>query len=139
MASKATEKIVDGITQLLEGYYDLQQTVAEDLGVDDSERDEEEAAELDAEVQAALSNEMRIALESVLEEDEHSIEEVAALVSNLTEAIEEIDPNVFESSGEAEEEKDDADDDDLAFDDDEETSLEDLEEEDEGEDEKEER
>lgn len=132
MANKATEKIVDGLTQLLEGYYDLQQSVAEDLGVDDSERDEEETAELDAEVQAALSNEMRIALESVLEEDEHSIEGIAALVSNITEAIEEIDPDVFESSSEDDDEEDEID-----FDDDEETSLEELEEDDEDEEEEE--
>jgi hypothetical protein len=121
MSNKAADKIIESLTQLIEGYYELQQMVADDLGagVDLTDEDNQELA---AEVQSALTTEVRSAIETVLENDEIAVEDLAMVVSNLTEAIEEIDPDVF-ASGETEEEDDDLDldeeeDEDLDFDED---------------------
>ena len=127
MANKAADKVIDALNQLIEGYYELQQLVADDLGVG-GEVSEEDQQEVDAEVQAALTTEIRAALETVLENEDIAVEDIAMVVSNLTEAIEEIDPDVFAQESEAEDE----DEDDLDLDDDDDLDLdEDLEDEDE--------
>ena len=129
MANKAADKVIDALNQLVEGYYELQQLVADDLCVG-GEETEEDQMEVDAEVQAALTTEIRAAVETVIESEEISVEDIATVISNLTEAIEEIDPDVFaQEEGEADED-DDLDD----LDDDEDLDLEeDLDDEDEDE------
>lgn len=123
MANKAADKVIEALNQLIEGYYELQQLVADDLGVG-GEISEEDQQEVEAEVQAALTTEIRAALETVLENEDIAIENVAMVVSNLTEAIEEIDPDVFAQESESEDDDDDLDldddddDDDLDFDED---------------------
>ena len=117
MANKAADKFIDALTNLLEGYNELAQLVAEDLGVS-AQVSEEDNHELEMEIQAALSTEIRAAIETVLENEDYSVEDVAMVVSNLTESIEEIDPDVFASEESEEEEEDEDDDDDLDLDDD---------------------
>lgn len=120
MANKAANKVIEALNQLIEGYYELQQLVADDLGVT-GEIAEDDQQEMDAEVQAALTTEVRAALETVLENEDIAIEDIAMVVSNLTEAIEEIDPDVFAGESEEEEDEDDLDlddDDDLDLDED---------------------
>ena len=130
MANKAADKVIEALNQLIEGYYELQQLVADDLGVG-GEVSEDDQQEVDAEVQAALTTEIRAALETVLENEEIAVEDIAMVVSNLTEAIEEIDPDVFAQ----EEEESDDDDDDLDIDDDEDLDFdEDMDDEDEDDD-----
>jgi hypothetical protein len=83
------------------------------------EETEEDQQEVDAEVQSALTTEIRAALETVLENEDIAVEDVATVVSNLTEAIEEIDPDVFAQDVELaddDDDLDDLDDDDDTFD-----------------------
>jgi len=98
MSTKAADKIIDALVQLLEGYSDLQQAVEEDLGLD-LEKDGlvEEDIELNPEMDAAMVTELRFVIETVMETEDYSTEEVASLISNLTDALEEIDPDVFET------------------------------------------
>lgn len=129
MANKAADKVIDALNQLIEGYYELQQLVADDLGVG-GEVSEDDQLEVEAEVQAALTTEIRAAVETVLEDEEITVEDIAMVISNLTEAIEEIDPDVF-ASEEEEEEDDDDDIDDIDLDDDDLDLDEDIDEEEE--------
>jgi hypothetical protein len=110
---KAAEKIIDALTQLLEGYAELQESLEADFGASASEEEEETSAELDA----ALVTEVRSALESVIENEDYSAEEVASVISAFTDALQEIDPDVFEDEKDEEDDDDDYDDDDEEDDD----------------------
>jgi hypothetical protein len=111
---KAAEKIIDALTQLLEGYAELQESLEADFGASGAEEEDETSAELDA----ALVTEVRSALESVIENEDFSAEEVASVISAFTDALQEIDPDVFEEEkDEDEDEEDDNDDDDYDDDD----------------------
>jgi hypothetical protein len=137
MTTKATEKIIDALTQLVEGFAELQQGLEEDFDPDQAE-DEKEAEDDDepsTDIEEALVTEVRSAVEAVIENEDCAPEDLASIVSALTDALEEIDPELFASQEESEDEEDDLDeeDDDLDLDDDD-----DYEEEDEDEDENEE-
>lgn len=118
MSTKGAEKIIDALTQLMEGYCELQESVERDYG---GRSAEEAPDELSSEVDAALVTELRAAIESVMEEEDYSVEELASVVSMLTDSLEEIDPDVFDQSGKLaeEDEEDDDDVDDYDEDDDE--------------------
>lgn len=129
MTSKPTEKIIEALTQLLEGYAELQESVAREYGSsgdEDDDRDDtdEGEEELSPEVEAALVVEMKAALEAVVEGEDYTPEEVANFITTLTESLEEIDPTVFdhkEVSADSEGEGGDyqeTDDDDIDYDDD---------------------
>ncbi|MCO6431744.1 MAG: hypothetical protein J5J00_12875 [Deltaproteobacteria bacterium] len=154
MTTKATEKIVDALSQLLEGYNELQEFLRQEYGTvgdtyendDDDDDDDESDEESSPEVEAALVTEIKAALESVIESDDFDPEEVANVLTALTEALEEIDPTVFnheeeaDTGYEAEEEVDDVDlddedeydldedDDDLDYDEDDDDDEDDYEE-----------
>lgn len=100
MTTKATEKIVEALSQLLEGYNELQEFLSQEYGSgsdsyeDDDDDDEEESdEEASPEVEAALVTEIKAALESVIESDDYDPEEVANVLTALTEALEEIRSN----------------------------------------------
>lgn len=127
MTTKAAEKIIEGLTSVMEGFHELRLAVREDLGATsevESEGEETADPELEADVESAVANEVRAALETVLEGEEFSSEEFASMLSAVTEALEEVDPDVFA------EEVEEEDDDDLDYDYDEDEDLEDLEEDD---------
>lgn len=106
MSIKAAEKVIDALTNLLHGYKELQEALLSDFGSD--EQNAEQALEMDA----ALVTEMRAALESLMDSEDIGAEEVAGLISVLTDALEEIDPNVFdEDEIESADDDDDTDDD----------------------------
>jgi len=128
MTSKAAEKIIEALTQLMEGYCELQEAVENDYGASGTSEDDE-GGELNAEADAALVTEMRAAIESVLEAEDYTPDEFGSIISTLTDALEEIDPDVFEKSfdGDDDEDEDYDDDEDL-----EEYEDEDYEDEDEG-------
>jgi len=115
MTSKAAEKIIEALTQLMEGYCELQEAVENDYGsstkTDDD--DDEEGGELNAEADAAIVTEMRAAIESVLEAEDYTPDELASIISTLTDALEEIDPEVFDKDVAEDEDYDDDDDDDI--------------------------
>lgn len=113
MTSKAAEKIIEALTQLMEGYCELQESVENDFGASDA-NDDSEGGELNAEADAALVTEMRAAIESVLESEDYTPDEFGSIISTLTDALEEIDPDVFEREGdEDDDDEDEYDDDDL--------------------------
>jgi len=109
MTNKAADKIIDALTQLLEGYTELVDSIQADFE-GSKEVDEDEVS---AEIDAAITTEMRAAIESVLESEDISPEDFAGTLSSITEALEEIDPSVFEQ----EETESVADDDDIDYDD----------------------
>lgn len=124
MATKGAAKIIEALTQLMEGYVELQQSVERDFGG----REGEDEGELSSEVDTAIVTEVRAAVESVMEDEDYSAEEMASVISMLTDAVEEIDPDVFDQEEDGEEEEEDEDD----SEDDEDEDL-DLEEDDEDE------
>lgn len=123
MAQRATEKIMEALSQLLEGFAELQDGIESEIGedLDESEDEEDETESETLDPDAAIVKEMKVAIEGAIETDDYSPEEVANLIASLTEALEEIDPNIFsevEEEEEEEEEEDYDDDDDLDFDED---------------------
>jgi len=113
----------------MEGYFELQQLIREDLGVEPEKSGSTEDPETAAEVESAVASELRTALEAVLENEDYSAEEVAALISTLTDALEEIDPDVFAADEDASEEEYGEYDEDDDYDYDEDEDYEDLEDE----------
>jgi hypothetical protein len=97
MGMKGASKIIDALTQLMDGYCELQEAIERDYG-GRGEEAEDAASELSTEVDAALVTEIRAAIETVMEEEDYSAEEIASVISILTDSLEEIDPDVFESS-----------------------------------------
>ena len=108
MATKGAGKIIEALTQLMEGYVELQQSVERDFGG----REGAEEGELSSEVDSAIVTEVRAAVESVMEDEDYSAEEMASVISMLTDALEEIDPDVFNQEEEDEEEEEDDEDED---------------------------
>lgn len=105
MTSKATEKIVDALSQLLEGYSELQESLEREYNAgkatdDDDDDDDTEETEVNPEVDAAIVTELKSALESVMESEDYGPEEVAQVVSTMTDALQEIDPGIFEQEEE---------------------------------------
>jgi hypothetical protein len=127
MSSKAAEKIVEALTQLVEGFAELQEQLENDFGTgsdeDETEADDENE-EASAELQDALVTEVRAAVESVIENEDCAPEDIASVISALTGALEEVAPEVFAEEEEAkdeeaeEEEYEDEDEDDIDLDDD---------------------
>lgn len=105
MSTKTSEKILDALTLLLEGYSELQRSAQKELGggkdldedEDDDDDEDEEEEEVSPEVEAAVVAEIKTTLETVLESEDYSPEAFALVISSLTNALEEIDPDVFES------------------------------------------
>jgi hypothetical protein len=110
MTSKAAEKIIEALTQLMEGYCELQEAVENDYGAAEA-GDDDEGGELNAEADAALVTEVRAAIEAVLEAEDYTPDELGSIISTLTDALEEIDPDVFEKQVEGDDDDDDDDDD----------------------------
>lgn len=120
MTTSATEKIVEAITQLLEGLSELQEAIEEGEveALSDEDDEDDEGAEEDSD--AALISEMRSAIEQALEVEDYTPEDIAGLIATMTQALEEIDPNIFNQEAYADvddDETEDYDDDDDDIDD----------------------
>lgn len=122
MTSKGAEKIIDGLTLILEGFAEIQGSLG-DTAIDDDDDDDSDDED-DEETGQAVLQEVKSAVESVIDSEDYASEEIAAVVSVLTEALEEIDPNVFseetvsvddldEDEDEDDEDLEDLDDDDI--------------------------
>lgn len=137
MTPKATDKIIEALTELMEGFAELQEAAEKEFKTEGVELSEEADEEASAEIDAAVVNEMRAALENVIENEDYSAEEFADVISALTDALEEIDPGVFVEHEDGEEDEGDIDDldedDDDLYDDDDEDDLEEYDEDDAGE------
>jgi segregation and condensation protein B len=142
MSTKAAEKIVEALTQLVEGFAELQEQLEQDYGTEqDEDETEGEESEESSGLEEAMVTEVRAAVESVIENEDCAPEDLASVISALTDVLEEIAPEVFveEESEEEEDEGEDEDEDDIDLDDDDYDYDEDEEEdEDEDEDEEEE-
>ncbi len=116
---RATEKIIDALSQLLEGFKELQEHLQNELGAEEI-ADEPDEAEGNSEIDAAVVTEMRGAIEAALEGADVTAEDFGEVIAAMTEALEEIDPDIFEGSS------DDDDDDIEGLDDDDMEELDDL-------------
>lgn len=144
MTTKATEKIIEALTQLVEGFAELQEKLEEDYDpsvADDADEKESETEsdgdESETGIEEAIVTEIKAAVESVIENEDCAPEDLASIVSALSDALEEIDPEVF-SHGEVEEEEEEEDEEEYEDLDDEDFDDDDYDDEDEDEDEEEE-
>jgi len=118
MASKVTRKITEALSDLLQAYSELLEGLQTEFGI--SEDSETEASEEAAdELESSLVNEVRAALELVMDQDDYAADDIAALITSLTEALEEIDPTIFEAAEEEEDEDEEEDDEDYVVEDEE--------------------
>jgi hypothetical protein len=95
----SAEKIIDGLTQLMEGFLELQSHIEEDFDVSSPEavdEGDEHDEDTQIEIEAALVTEIRAALEGVMDAEDLGLEEIASFVSLAQEALQEIDPTIFE-------------------------------------------
>ncbi len=132
MTTSAAEKLIEGLSLFMDGFLELRERIEEEFGSEDEDEfgNTRSSSEVSLEIDAALVTEIRATIEAVIDAEDLSTEELATAVSTVTDAIEEIDPDVFAS--EEEEEEDVEEDDDGDYEDDaeyEEDSLEELEEE----------
>jgi hypothetical protein len=131
MATKAAEKIIEALTQLVEGFGELQEQLENDFSPeseDDETEESEEETEESSDLEDALVTEVRAAVESVIENEDCAPEDLASVISALTSALEEVAPEVFaeeeeeeseeEEEEEEEEEYEDEDEEDIDLDDD---------------------
>jgi hypothetical protein len=123
MTTKASEKIIEALTQLVEGFAELQEQLEQDYGSESQEEEsEDEESEEASGLEEALVTEIRAAVESVIENEDCAPEDLATVISALTDALGEIAPEVFTEEGEEEsedeEEEYEDDDDDIDLDDD---------------------
>ena len=131
--AKPVDKMMEALSLFMEGYQEMQAKISEDHSSEDDELEED-----NPEVESEIINQTRLALEGVIDGEDYSTEEIAAVIAHLMEAIQEIDPDVFDVDEEDSSDEDDPEEDDeLLFDEDLEDldSLDDDEEEDEDEDE----
>ena len=122
----------------MEGFAELQESLEEDYDpeLEEGEEAETESEEGSVDLEDALVTEVRAAVEAVIENEDCAPEDLASIVSALSDALEEIDPEVFAHGEVAESDEDEDEDDDIDLDDD---DLDDYDEdEDEDEDEEEE-
>ena len=128
MSTKATEKIIDALTQLVEGFAELQERLEEDYDPEAESEEEEEGSSKDEEAEKGPSNleealvtEIRAAVEAVIENEDCAPEDLASIVTALSDALEEIDPEVFAhgtvAEGSEKEEEEEYDEDDIDLDD----------------------
>jgi hypothetical protein len=139
MTTKAAEKIIEALTQLVEGFAELQEQVEQDYDPEaqTEESDEGDDSEGAGGLEEALVTEVRAAVESVIENEDCAPEDLATVISALTDALGEIAPEVLaeeEEESEEEEEEYEDDEDDIDLDDDDYDYDEDEEEEEEEED-----
>ena len=120
MSTKAAEKIVEALTQLVEGFAELQEQLEAEYGAESDDDDTTEEGET-SDLEDALVTEVRAAVESVIENEDCAPEDLASIISALTGSREEIAPEVFadESESSEDEEEDDDEDEDIDLDDDE--------------------
>ena len=126
---KAANQIIEALTQLVEGYNELQAMIETDYAADSEEEEIDGHSTPTVEVDEAMVTELRATIEAVMDGEDYSSEEVAAVLSSLSEALEEIDPDVFESESDDDDDEEDEDDEDKstydasAYDDDEDDSI----------------
>ena len=122
MSTKAAEKIIEALAQLVEGFAELQDQIEGDFHVENEDTEDELDEDSTEELQEALLTEIRASVEAVIENEDCAPEDIATVVSALTDALEEIAPEVFVQVDQDDDQdsyyQDDEDDDDIDLDDD---------------------
>ena len=114
---KAADKIVEGLTQFMEGFVELQTQVEEEYQSESDDGGDTEDPDVRVEIDAALVTEIRACIEAVMDSEDYAADELATLVSIAQDALEDIDPDVFEEA-----EEDEESDEDVVYEDDEDFS-----------------
>lgn len=106
---KSANKLVDGLSDFLEAFKEVEARLKDEYG-DESED----------EITSGLITELASAAEVIIDSEDHSSAFIASAASTLTDALKELDPDVFERGEEEEEDddEDDEDDDDIDLDED---------------------
>lgn len=105
-------KIIESLTMLMEAYTQLQKSIRNDFGAGEPDNDLDDTHDLQVEIDAAIVTELRTSIETVIDTEDFAPEEIASALSSLSEALEEIDPDVF-ASDEEEDDEEEYDDEDL--------------------------
>ncbi|MCB0331052.1 MAG: hypothetical protein KDD70_15380 [Bdellovibrionales bacterium] len=105
---RAAEKIIEGLTTLMEGFVELQEKVEAEFESENPRGESDtEDPDVRVEIDAAVVTEIRATLEAVMDAEDYSADEFATFISVAQDALEEIDPDVFEEVEESEEAEDD--------------------------------
>lgn len=105
MAKEIQEKLIEAISQLVESYSELRESAEAEFQEDrDEDEDELDPVELETGIDATIVSEMRLAIESVIDSEDFAPDEFAILLGAMSDALEEIDPDVFEAEIEEDEE-----------------------------------
>lgn len=105
MAKEIQEKLVEAISQLVESYSELRESAeAEFQEEHDEDEGELDPDELETGIDATIVSELRLAIESVIDSEDFAPDDFAVLLGAMSDALEEIDPDVFEAEIEEDEE-----------------------------------
>lgn len=97
--------MTEALSDLLEAYSELLESLQEEFGEEGSDP-EDGAVATSPEMESGLVNEVRAAVELVMDQDDYTADDIASLITSMTEALEEIDPSIFEQVDEEEETED---------------------------------
>lgn len=112
-----SDKIIESLSNLIQAFYELEEDLKSQHGVDTDDDELDEESEESQEVYSDLAIEVRASIETVMDDDDYSPEEIAKFFAMFSEALQEIAPDVFDDN--EIEEIEDEDEDEFDFDDEE--------------------
>ncbi len=95
MAQESTRSMIEGLSLFLEGFIRNQYELQEEFGATGT-TDGSAAVKDGIDLDTAVVIEMRAVMEGIMEAEDYSPEELAALTAVMTDAIEQISPEVFQ-------------------------------------------
>ena len=135
MDNKTLDKLIKSMNGLIAGFQAVEEDVKAQHDIDPESDDLNDDPEKLAEINTGVISEVRTILETMIDDDEYSAEEIGKVLTALSEALQEIDPDVFDASDDDEEDDDESDDVDYDEDDDDDLDLDEDEDEEEEDDE----
>ena len=97
MAEKINEKLTEALTLLFEGFFELKEQAENDYSAKNvEEEDDFDDEEMLDDIDSAVAVEFKKAFEAVLDAEDYTPNDIADLMSVMTEALQEIAPDVFE-------------------------------------------
>ncbi len=98
---KSSNKLADGLSTFLAAFKEVEARLKDEYG-----------EESEDEISSGLITELASAAETIVDSEDYSSAFIASAASSLTDALKELDPDIFEYSDEDEDEDEDADEDD---------------------------
>ncbi len=95
---KSANKMVEGLSAFFAAYKEVEERLTEDYG-----------SEAEEEITSGLITELASAAEIIVDSEDYSSAYMASAVTSLTEALKELDPDIFEHKEEEEDEDEDED------------------------------